>query len=155
MFCDPDTFQPFLSLKDLPSQDAESIKYTINAAFNDISMPELASKVIFLASDGASVNSGVKSGLAVKFHEAGVPWLVFVWCFSHRFELALEDHLEEVIEPVKKCLTTYSFVMKNSPKNYRNYDSYIKFYLNCINSRKPSKCNDMHWIAHLLCSCLV
>ena len=63
MFCDPDTFEPiltFLSLKDLPSQDADGIKSAINAAFNDISMSKLASKVVFLASDGASVNSGIK-----------------------------------------------------------------------------------------------
>ena len=58
MFCYPDTFEPvlkFLSLKDLPSQDADGIKSAINAAFN-ISMPELAS-MVFLASHGASVNS--------------------------------------------------------------------------------------------------
>ena len=35
-------------------------------------MPEVASKVVFLASDSVSVNSGIKSELAVKFHEAGV-----------------------------------------------------------------------------------
>ena len=38
MFSDPDTFEPllkFLSLKDLPSQDADGIKSAIIAAFND------------------------------------------------------------------------------------------------------------------------
>ena len=58
MFCKSDTFEPvitFLSLKDLPSQDADSIKSAINAAFNDISMPEFASKVVFLANDGKVV----------------------------------------------------------------------------------------------------
>ena len=53
MLCHPDTFEPvliFLSLKDLPSQDADGINSAINAAFNDFSMPELASKVVFLAS---------------------------------------------------------------------------------------------------------
>ena len=72
IFYDIDTFEPvltFLSLRDLPSQGADGIKSAINAAFHDISMPELASKVIFLASDSASVNSGIKSGLAVKFSE--------------------------------------------------------------------------------------
>ena len=76
MFCKSDTFEPvitFLSLKDLPNQDADSIKSALSAAFNDISMRELASKVVFLASDGVSVISGVKSELAVKFHEVGVP----------------------------------------------------------------------------------
>ena len=106
MFCDPDTFQPllkFLSLKDLPSQDADGIKSAIIAAFNDIYMPELASKVVFVTSDGATVNSGVKSGLAVKF----------------RLELALEDHLEEVIKPVKKCLTNLFYCYEKSSKKLR------------------------------------
>ena len=60
MFCDPNTFEPLLTvlcLKDLSSQDADGIKSGINVAFN-ISMSELASKVVFLASVGASVNSG-------------------------------------------------------------------------------------------------
>ena len=109
MFCDPDTFEPvltFLSLKDLQSQDADGIKRAIDAAFNDISMPDLGKKVVFLyASDGASVNSGTKAGLAVKFRESGVLWLIFVWCLSHRLELALKDSLEEVMKPIKKCLT--------------------------------------------------
>ena len=122
MFCDPDTFQPllkFLSLKDLPSQDVDGIKSAIIAAFNDIYMPELASKVVFVTSDGATVNSGVKSGLAVKFREAGVSWLIFVWCLSHRLELALEDHLEEVIKPVKKCLTNLFYCYEKSSKKLR------------------------------------
>ena len=108
MFCDPDTFEPvltFLSLKDLPSQDTDGIKSAIDAAFNDISMPELGKKIVLLASDGESANSGVKSGLAAKFCETGIPWLVFVWCLSHRLELALKDNLEKVMEPIKKCLT--------------------------------------------------
>ena len=69
MFCYPDTFEPvltFFSLKDLPSQDVTGVRCAINAALNNISMPELASKVVFLASDG--------------------PSLVFVWCLSHRLE---------------------------------------------------------------------
>ena len=138
MFCDPDPFElvlTFLSLKDLPSQDAEGIKSAINAEFYGISMPELASKVALFASDGVSVNSGVKSGLAVKFREAGVPWLVFVWCLSHRLELALNDHLEEVMEPAKKCLTNLFYCYEKSSKNYGNYESYTTFYLNYIISR--------------------
>ena len=55
MFCYPYTFEPvltFFSLKDLPSQDVAGVRSAINAALNNISMPELASKVVFLASDG-------------------------------------------------------------------------------------------------------
>ena len=90
MFCDPDTFEPvltFLSLEDLPSQDADGIKNTINAAFNDISMPEFlviseSSMLVFLASDGASVNSGVwrkvRTSCQVSCSRCSMACLVFV-----------------------------------------------------------------------------
>ena len=87
----PRTSVMFLSLKDLPSQDATGIMSAITSAFADIGLPELREKMVFLASDGASVNSGVKTGLAVKFRESGQEWLLFVWCLSHRLELALKD----------------------------------------------------------------
>ena len=44
-FCHPDTLEPVLtiySLKDLPNQGADGIKSTTGAAFNDISMQQLA-----------------------------------------------------------------------------------------------------------------
>ena len=154
MFRNPDTFEPaltFLSLKDLPSQDADNIK---SAAFNDISMPELATKVVFLASDSASVNSGIKSGLDVKF--CGVPWLVFVWCLSRRLELALEDHLEEVMEPVKKYLTHLFYCYEKSSKKLQELQKLhnvlselYQFEDGCV---KQSKCSGTNWIAHLFCS---
>ena len=89
MYVDLSEFEPtlsFIALKDVPSQDADGIKSAILQAFKDIGMPELKDKIVFLASDGASVNSGVKKGLAVKFREDGLDWLVFVWCLSHRLE---------------------------------------------------------------------
>ena len=63
---DPDNFQPkltFFSLKDLPSQDANGIMSVIVEAFNDVQMPFSKDKLVYLASDGATVNSGTKAGL--------------------------------------------------------------------------------------------
>ena len=94
----------FIALKDVPSQDADGIKSAIMKAFDDIGMPELKDRMVFLASDGASVNSGIKTGLATKFREDGIDWLVFVWCLSHRLELALKDSLDDVLTSVKKKL---------------------------------------------------
>ena len=119
MFADPETLEPvltFLSLKDLPSQDATGIMSAITSAFADISLPELREKMVFLASDGASVNSGVKTGLAVKFRESGQEWLLFVWCLSCRLELALKDALADVMEPIKKCLTNLFYLYEKSSK---------------------------------------
>ena len=134
--------------------DADNIRSAINAAFNDIFMPELASKVVFLASDGASVDSGVKSGVAVKFCEAGVPWLAFVWCLSHRLELVLDDHLEEVMERVKKCLTNLFYCYGNSSKilrELRKSHSVLSELYQFEDGRvKPSKCSGTRWIVHRL-----
>ena len=134
--------------------DADNIRSAINAAFNDIFMPELASKVVFLASDGASVDSGVKSGVAVKFCEAGVPWLAFVWCLSHRLELVLDDHLEEVMERVKKCLTNLFYCYGNSSKILRelrkSHSVLSKLYQFEDGRVKPSKCSGTRWIVHRL-----
>ena len=72
MFVEPFEFEStlsFIALKDIPSQDADGIKSAIMKAFDDIGMPELKDWMVFLASDDASVNSGIKTGLATKFCE--------------------------------------------------------------------------------------
>ena len=86
LLVEPFKFKPtlsFIALKDIPSQDADGIKSVIMKAFDDIGMPELKDKMVFLASVGASVNSGIKTGLATKFCEDGIDWLMFVCCLSH------------------------------------------------------------------------
>ena len=94
MFCDPDMLEPvlsFLSSKDLPSLGVDGIKSAIDAAFNDISMPQLANKIVFHVSDVASVNSSIKKGPTIKYQETGVPRIVFVWWLFHRVELTIKD----------------------------------------------------------------
>ena len=73
-------------------------------AFDDTDMPELKDRMVLSASDGASVNIGIKTGLATKFRVEGIDWLVFVWCLSHRLELALKDSLDDVLTSVKEKL---------------------------------------------------
>ena len=148
MFADPETLEPvlmFLSLKGLPSQDATGIMSAITSAFADIGLPELCEKMVFLESDGASVNSGVKTGLAVKFRESGQEWLLFVWCLSHRLELALKDALADVMEPIKKCLTDLSYLYEKSSKKLRELRKLHKVLAEVYvfeNGRvKPSKCS--------------
>ena len=112
-FVEPFEFEPtlsFIDLKDVPSQDADGIKSAIMKDFDDIGMPELKDRIVFLASDGARVNRGIKTGLATKFREDGIDWLVFVWSWSHRLELALKDSLDDVLTPVKKSTNFVPFV---------------------------------------------
>ena len=63
-----------------------------------ICFESVLSKIVFLFSDGASVN-GKDSGL-IRLLQEDFPWISFIWCFTHRLELALKDALKEFIKPV-------------------------------------------------------
>ena len=71
--------------------------------------------MVFLSSDGASVNSGKKSGLIRMFQE-DYEWICFTWCFSHRLKLALKDSLKEFFDPVDETLRHLYYLYKNSSK---------------------------------------
>ena len=74
----------------------KTVKDKLERAFSDEGMGYLLQRTVFLASDGASVNTGVKNGLISLIREE-TPWVGFVWCFAHRLELALKDALKEWI----------------------------------------------------------
>ena len=81
LFVEPFEFEPnffFIVLKDVSSQDVYGIKSAIMKAFDEIGMPELKNRMIYLAGDGASVNSGITRGLSTKFCDDCIGWLVFV-----------------------------------------------------------------------------
>ena len=79
-FADPDTMEPTLTfLKCLgleDSQDATSIFEAIKKAFEKRYLLALLDKFAFLWSDGASVNSGKKSGLKSIFSEE-TEWVIY------------------------------------------------------------------------------
>ena len=110
LFADPDTFEPslaFFSVIELTeSQDAVGLKTALEEALKSKDM-DIMDKTVFLASDGASVNSGLKSGLITLFKEER-PWITFVWCLSHRLELALKDSLTNFMAPVDE---SYAFIL--------------------------------------------
>ena len=53
----------FLSLQDVSSQDASGIYEAIKKAFTEAGLETCLDKLFFLASDGATVNTGLKNGL--------------------------------------------------------------------------------------------
>ena len=69
----------FLSLQDLSSQDASSIYEAIKKAFTEVELETCLDKIIFSASDGAAVNTGLKNGL-IKLIRDDRPQVGFVWC---------------------------------------------------------------------------
>ena len=91
IFVDPETFKPTLKFLEVitPSdgQDAPGLKDSITATFKKHWLESVLEKMVFLGSDGALVNSGKNSGL-IKLFQEELPRLSFIWCFSHRLELA-------------------------------------------------------------------
>ena len=97
-------------------KDAPGLKSTIFATFHKHSLESVLSKIVFLSSDGASVNSDKDSGL-IKLLD--FPWISFIWRFSHRLELALKDALKEFIELVDTSLMHLLYLYKKSSKNLK------------------------------------
>ena len=62
-------------------------------------------KMIFIASDGVSINCGLKGGIAAKLREEEeLSWLSIIWCLLHRPELTISDTLYDHLSPIKQCL---------------------------------------------------
>ena len=73
----------------------------------------------FIASDGANVNSVLKSGLITQFQGSGLHSVVFVWRLSHCLELALKDSLADALSDIYEVLTFLFYLYKKSSKNLR------------------------------------
>ena len=82
------------------------------------SLESVLEKMVFLGSDGASVNSGRNSGLIKQFQEE-LPCLSFIWCFSYQLDLALKDVLNDYMEPVETSLMYLLYLYKQSFKKHR------------------------------------
>ena len=75
LFVDPDDFAPsmtFFPLKDVSSQYAKGTETAIGQAFAENDLSHLVFRMVFFASDGANVNSVLKSGLITQFQESGL-----------------------------------------------------------------------------------
>ena len=99
------------------------------------------------------MNSGKKSGLISLFKEEN-EWVTFIWCFSHRLELALKDSLKDSIELVDESLMyLYYFYKKSSKKHRELKDLYqlmkgqYEFHEDGV---RPVKATGTQWIDHKL-----
>ena len=156
-FRDPDTLLPVLKFFNIAtpelSQDAVGLKEAIKNAFKEKNLESVLDKMVFLSSDGASVNSGKKSGLIRMFLE-DYEWICFIWCFSHRLELALKDSLKEFFDPVDESLRHLYYLYKNSSKKLRelkNLYPLLKDQYEMYGAGvKPDKATGTRWIDHKL-----
>lgn len=155
IFVDPETNLPVMKFFEVAapenSQDAVGLKDSIISAFKRHDLESVIKKMVFLSSDGASVNSGSKSGLIRLFQET-YPWVSFIWCFSHRLELAIKDALKEFLEPVEASLLhLYYLYTKSSKKHrelkilYQDLKDQFEMYGGGV---KPVKSSGTRWIDH-------
>ena len=123
MFVDPDTHKPTLTYFECLElngldQNANGMLEAIRQSIEDNNLSNLWKKVIYLSADGASMNSGKDSGMIAKLQEEN-EWILFVWCFSHRLELALKDPLADFTNPVDESLMNFYYLYHNSSKKLR------------------------------------
>ena len=78
-FADPETGKPTLAFLEVvapsESQDAPELRKAIRN-----SLESVIEEIVFLSSDGTSVNCGKHSGL-IKLFQEDYPRVSFVWCF--------------------------------------------------------------------------
>ena len=83
----------FLGVMSTPKPDAQGIMNSIGQAVQsglDVSLEDLAKKLVALGADGAAVMMGCNTGVVTRLRELA-PSLIGVHCFAHRLELAVRD----------------------------------------------------------------
>ena len=133
-YVDPDSSKAttqFLSTKDLltnsESANAETIKSTVLTQIAESKLE--VSKLTGLATDGASVMTGKRNGVASKLREES-KLLLSVHCFCHRLALACNDANDDVayIKTVEKILIQLWSLFHNSAKKTATYAKAVVNY---------------------------
>ena len=152
---DPDTMEPTLTFFEClgleSSQDANGILDAIKVAFEKLNLSSLLDKVVFLSSDRASGNSRKKLVLIFLFREQN-EWMTFIWCFSHRLELALKDSLKDYISPIDESLLHLFNLYKNSSKKHSELKNLYQLMKDEFETHgggiKPVKSTSTRWLDH-------
>lgn len=146
----------FLYLKDVGVPDANGIRNAIERSFQNIGiLPcQVYEKLVGLGADGASVNSGNKSGVKALLSEKA-PWLIFQWCVAHRLELALKDALHNsYFKKVDNMLLRLFYLYHKSPKKLFElksvYDEMKHTFEFDEGGLKPKRACGTRWISFKL-----
>lgn len=119
----------FLDLLELPAQTAETVVETVLVTLKKHGFDDsfLSTNLVSVATDGASVMLGRKSGVTTLLKEK-YPNIITWHCLNHRLELAVNDALKEVSGTnhfsifMDKLYSLYS----RSPKNQRELEKCSK-----------------------------
>ncbi|XP_077989284.1 zinc finger protein 862-like [Glandiceps talaboti] len=134
--------------------NAGNIKESLDDVFKSkviIETENYTKKVVAATSDGASVNTGVYSGLLTRLRNDGRPWLLTTHCVSHRIELAIKDSLLKLksFEQVKDVMVNIYYLMKRSGKFQRHFKSTAEAM--CVQVYKFPKVHGTRFVNHQRC----
>ena len=111
------------------------------------------SKLVGIGSDGAAANIA-KQGLK-GLVESQLEWIVWMWCFANRLELATKDALKGTfIDNVDDMLLKLYYLYEKSPKKCRELEDVVNDLKDCLHfddaGVKPIRASGTRWIGHKL-----
>ena len=148
----------FLGLHNTKSCDggstAEGIKFGIDRCFEDLGVDNYEEKLIGFCADGANVNKGGKTGVKALLQEV-CPWILFIWCMSHRLELAIKESLTGTqFMMIDEMLLHLYLLYEKSPKKCNQleelHEQLKEVYEFESGTLKPLRSNGTRWITHKL-----
>ena len=96
------------------------------SALSYLGLDEEPSKLIGFGCDGANVNMGEAGGVK------GRPWVIAVWCFAHRLELAIKDALKKTY--FSTILLRVYYIYHKSLKKCRELEEVVCELKACLDS---------------------
>ncbi|XP_070549146.1 zinc finger protein 862-like [Ptychodera flava] len=140
----------FLSVEKLSGCDAESIYDAVVSTVNSKGLD--LNNLVALATDGATVMTGTKSGVATRFKKSVNPFMLSNHCLAHRLALASGNAADSV-----KYLVKYQEIVNSifkyfhfSPKNLRNLKS-IQVVLEEESARTLKQAFHTRWLSFYRC----
>ncbi|KAJ8017475.1 hypothetical protein HOLleu_45094 [Holothuria leucospilota] len=136
----------FVTLASVPQANAENIAKELIVTLTDkLKLKNWKNNLVSCCFDGASVNLGCKSGVAVRLTE-GAPHIISVHCCAHRLELAIKNIEEPLITEVEKVVQDCYLFYRWSVKNWgelQKVGSLLK-----ISVKRPAKLIGVRLLAH-------
>ena len=147
--------ESFAAVKQVEKGNAAGIHEALQSSVSSpehlqIPWNEFASKLVALGSDGASVMTGHRSGLAALLKQSQ-PAIVIIHCFAHKLELSFKDAVKKTKlheKAVGTLLMGLYYFYKKSALNR----SMLKRSFQALGQRVyvPTRVGGTRWVGHLL-----
>ena len=117
---------PFFTVRRVENADAQGLLQCLEQATVHVGVGmQWKKKLVGFGCDGANVNIANR-GLKGYLH-ATAPWVHFLWCLSHRLELALKEALKNTNFPaVDEMLMRIYYLYKKSPKKCHELECIVE-----------------------------